>query len=274
MRSYYYAGGVERIMIRTHRQLLASLFLFAIGSQAAMSVTLIQHTFDATANDTGPAWAEYTWGNQTGALTDVNNGIVHLHDFNHYRAGLSTTSTVDASSAAGFTLSWTITSSNITSAAVTEAGWFFGVSTAVNGSNNLWDDSPGFSFGVLMSSADFSDWVVVDHSDTSVETQHAMAGTIPSDASMQDGFTLSITLNSDDTWEVTTTGLSNTQTSTGSLSANVTYADLAGSLLATTNLQGANLTYTIDQMSLSTIPEPSAAILAGLGSLLLLHRRR
>jgi hypothetical protein len=262
--------------MKNRRNTAVPMLMVAVMVVAAQTpvwgAVLIDNNFDGVADDIGPSFANRSWGDSSNA--NPNTGVLQLDDRNHYRVGLSTTSTVDASSAPGFTATWSVSSSNVTSAAVTEAGWFFGVSTATNGSNNLWDDSPGFSFGVLMSSAHFSDWVVVDHSDTSIETQHAMAGVIPSDASMQDGFTLSITLNSDDTWEVTTTGLSNTSTHTGSLSSNVTYSDLAGSLLATTHLQGGNLTYTVTRATLTTVPEPASLALIGLGGLMMIRRRR
>ena len=263
----------------TQNKKIQAIALVAVVCMAAETpvrgATQIDNEFDGNPPAVGPAWGEYAWGNQTPSLTDVSTGVATVHNANHYRAGFSTTNTVDASSAPGFTVAWSVTSSNATTNAPASSGWFFGVQTAVtNSSQNLWDTSPGFSFGVLMRGGNYSDWVVVDHSDTSIETEHAMSGATPSNASMQDGFTLSITLNQDNTWEVSTTGLSNTSISTGSLSSNVTYSDLAGSLLATTHVQGDGFSYTVDQATLTAVPEPGSLALLAMGGLCVLQRRR
>ena len=104
-----------------------AFFLVAMGITfaSAASAALIDNNFDGVANDIGPSFASHTWGHYSNA--DPDTGVLLLAPAGHYRVGLSTTSTVDASSAAGFTATWSVASSNVTSAAVTEAGWFFGV---------------------------------------------------------------------------------------------------------------------------------------------------
>jgi len=113
------------------------------------------------------------------------------------------------------------------------------------------------------------------------------AGTLPSPASVDDGFSISMTLNNDDTWSMTSTGLDVNINTSGSLNY-WTYNDFVsggvGLLNSAQNRDGGankDITWTISRATLTAatastvVPEPSVfGPMMALGALMLLLRRR
>lgn len=90
-----------------------------------------------------------------------------------------------------------------------------------------------------------------------------------------------MSLNDDDTWTASSTGLSTDFTSSGSLSPTsggftaFGYSDIADNLVAYSSAQGDQVTYTVDQVSLVAIPEPSTLFLFGGAAMgFLVYRRK
>lgn len=258
---------------------LAALTIAIAFAGTTHAAVLIDNDF-GPGGDIGPAFQQFSNGQGSGYSADPSTGVIDTgNNVNNNNTGLNTVATVDASGTDGFTMTWTVSSADITPATgsgIFYNGWFFGVTNnpATNGSA-IWTNS-GLAVGVLIDGgSSYSDWQFVDSDGT--KTQHALNGAPPTVASIEDGFTVTLTVNNDDTWEVSTTGLSNASTTTGSLSTNVTYADIAGTLVANTSIQGDdNLTYTVDHVTLETtqIPEPASLASGLLGLALLAARRR
>ena len=97
--------------------------------------------------------------------------------------------------------------------------------------------------------------------------------TIPSPADVEDGFTFSITLNSDDTLDVSTTGLTTDINATGvAVDGDVVFADfVANGVGVSATFQGGGGGFTADSVSVhletAAIPEPSSLALLGLTTL-------
>lgn len=266
-----------------------SLFAFAatiMVAQASAQTTLIQNDFDGVADDIGPAFQEFDNGQGSGGTANPATGVISTAtDATNSNVGMNNSSTVDVTSYSSFTVEWVVSSSTFASASpttdITFNGWWFGIgdSTVTTGSS-IYANDPG-SIGIVM----FSDTgggrpasmsFVQDGGGTVAQTSLGVAE--PSLASLQDGFTISMTLNSNDTWTVVSSGLSADFSQSGSLTdanGNRLFADLTA-VSTNTSIQGGNLSYTLDSVTLTAIPEPSSyALLAGLlGLSYVMVRRR
>lgn len=260
-----------------------SLPIFAFAALAGLSAnaatTYLSNNFDGIANDIGPAFQEVNNGNPTSQnTTDPATGLINFtRSGSQPNIGFGSVSTMDLSGEQGFTITWDVTSATI--ADIRSNGWFFGV-TDNTSSGSPWNSNSNDSFGVALNATGDGksafDLVTVD-SGTKAYTNLA---TGPTDASLVDGFTVSMTLMADESWSVTTTGLSTDVTEATGTAAAGTYASIADSLVATSVWQGRGSTPNIaqyDSVLLVSVPEPSSFALIG-GALALtsvmLRRRR
>jgi len=244
----------------------------------ASAATLIENDFGGGA-DTGPAFQQLHNGQGT-ASADPSTGTITTTGVDNASIGLNNSGTVDASAALGFTLEWVVSSftgdsfNDGNGSRVTFNGWFFGVTTDTgNTGPSLWNNTDE-AVGILMDGgSSFTDWSFVQRTGDSLDANTSLNGSQPTVASFNDGFTVSLTVNNDDTWSASSTGLSNNISSSGSLAAG-TYATIAGSLVANTTIQGSGVGYVVDNVTLTTIiPEP-ASLAMGLAGLTLLAARR
>ena len=123
--------------------------------------------------------------------------------------------------------------------------------------------------------------VVSDGASGGAVTQTGLAAAdFPAAADVEDGFTFSITLNSDDTIDVLTTGLTTDINATGvALSAGVVFEDFVDNGVGVSaSFQGGGGGFTAGSVSVhletEAIPEPSSLALLGLTTLGLVARRR
>ena len=168
-------------------------------------------------------------------------------------------------------------------------GFFVGLvtgtgATATNGSG-LFNNNATNGIGLLFNSDNETDTaldetrVVSDGASGVPVTQTGLAAAdFPAAADVEDGFTFSITLNSDDTIDVLTTGLTTDINATGvAIAGNVAFADfLANGVGVSATFQGGGAGFTASSVSvhLEAIPEPSSLALLGLTTLGLVARRR
>ncbi|MCH7228096.1 hypothetical protein [Haloferula sp. A504] len=255
--------------------LAASALLFTVPAGAA---TLLSNDFGGGA-DIGPGFQQLYNGQGT-ASADPATGTITTTGVDNAAIGLNTSGTVDASAAPGFTIEWVVSSftgdsfNDGSGSRVRFNGWFFGVTTDTgSGGTSLWNNT-GEAVGILMDGGNsYTDWSFVQRTGGSLDSNTALNGSQPTVASFNDGFTVSLTINDDNTWSASSTGLSNNISSSGSLAAG-TYATIAGSLVANTTIQGTQVGYVIDSVTLTTIPEPTTATLFGGLLVLTLLRRR
>ena len=160
--------------------------------------------------------------------------------------------------------------------------------TATNGSG-LFNNNATNGIGLLFNSDNETDTaldetrVVSDGASDGVPvTQTGLAAAdFPAVADVEDGFTFSITLNSDDTIDVLTTGLTTDINATGvALSGgDVAFADfVANGVGVSGTFQGSGGGFTAGSVSVhletEAVPEPSSLALLGLTTLGLVARRR
>lgn len=254
----------------------------ALLTGAAHSATLLDNDFGAGA-DIGPAFQQLYNGQGT-ASADPATGVITTTAQDNASIGFNTSGTVDASAAPSFTIEWVVSSftgdsfNDGSGSRVKFNGWFFGVTTNTNANGTgLWNNSAE-AVGILMDGGSvFTDWSFVQRTGApangTVSSFDPLNGSQPTVESFNDGFTVSLTVNDDDTWSASSTGLSNDINSSGSLAAG-TYATIAGSLAANTTIQGTQVGYTVDSVTITAVPEPGSLALMGLGGLCLIKRRR
>ncbi|MCH7228097.1 hypothetical protein [Haloferula sp. A504] len=258
---------------RIHNTLFfAFVGLFGSAPVGADTV-LVDHTFDGVANDIGPAFQQLYNGQGT-ASTDPSTGYIETTGINNASIGFNTEAAVDASTAAGFTITWVVDSyydwgldtGAVGGSSVHYNGWFFGVGTSTSDTGTgLWNNHD--SLGLLLDGGNtFSanDWSLAANFGGKA---FASLGTPATYASLADGFTVSLTVNSDGTWSASSTGMSTDISATGNLAdfTTLTYSDIAGSLVANTTIQGPNpsttasLNYTVTSVTLTVHDGPSAS---------------
>jgi hypothetical protein len=246
-------------------------------SPAAADTVLVDRTFDEVENDTGPAFQQL-YNNQGTASADPATGTITTPSTDNASIGLNTSGTVDASAASGFTIEWVVSSFTNTGI-IKFNGFFFGVTTVtLSNGDGLWNNAPE-AVGILLDGGTaHPDWSLVertgDPTNGILSASTGLGGTA-NDFSVSDnnGFTLSLTINDDDSWSAFSTGMANNISASGTLAAN-SYATIAGSLVANTTIQGSGVGYVVDSVTLSTIPEPTTTTLFGGVLLLTLLRRR
>ncbi len=241
----------------------AALAMFSSASAA----TLITNNFDGIA-DAGETTFQQIHNGQGSVSTDLDTGSILTQTSNNASVGFGSTVSADYSAESSFTLDWVVSDTTGDVGLVHYNGWFFGVtnttsSTATEGLGIVLDG------GSTQSTWSFSQ----EYLGTTTAT--TLNGSQATNASFADGFTLSMTVNSDDTWSASSTGLSNDINASGTLVSG-TYAAISDTLVVNTTIQGpegggVDLGYTIDSVTLSTIPEPSSAVLLGLAGFALIY---
>ena len=161
----------------------------------------------------------------------------------------------------------------------------------VSGAGSTATDSTAFynqnprAFGYIAGSVNWGDHGMGQDLDQTTSTIFTQLPDIPTNASFADGFTVAITVNSNNTWSIVTTGLSTNADGTGgyagTLDTGVNGFDFAtfitGGIGLNSSLQNQGQSVTISQATLVAVPEPEAiALMASAVSLLGLRcaRRR
>ena len=278
------------------RLALSRRWLALLGASVALAppteaVTLLSNDFDPLTTDTGPSFGIVSNNNEDNDTTDASTGLISFNDEGSGTPaiGFSTTSPLDLSGAPGFTLTWEVASATVLDndgfGGITANGWFFGVQSLQgleDVGTTLWNNDPA-SIGITIFNSNSPGNDAVDLVSSvagtggTAESNIALLADAPTLDSLNDGFSLTLTINSDDTWTASSTGLSTDFNASGDLGS-VGYSDVASNLYAATVLQSTLTSFAVanyESVSLEAIPEPSAVLLnliafAGM----LLHRRR
>ncbi|BDS07551.1 hypothetical protein NT6N_25910 [Oceaniferula spumae] len=263
--------------MKTHnkRAALATTLGLSVGLIASsQAATVLQSNDFGAGPDIGPALQQTTNSLGTGGSSDPSTGVITTGANNTSTYGFNSSGLVDVTSVAGatgFTVEWVVTGISQNVDAIQSNDMFFGVtgnaSTSTTGVPNLFNNS-GNAIGIKLD--------VINLQSSFFEVGGAQNAQMPAGlttASMEDGFIISFTVNDDNTWSATSTGLETEINSSGTL-AQTTYAGIASGLGAYTSVQGNSVIYTVDNVTITTVPEPSSAALLGFGGLALVLRRR
>ena len=252
---------------------------------SANGTTLLDNNFDGNnGNDVGGTMSDLN--NAKPVVpdgTDASTGVINFNDDVAGAVpayGFISGSAFDVSGAPGFTVTWSVSGADtLNTGGIRANGWFFGVQSD---NADLWNQNSD-ALGVTLFTSNYTtgarpeDVPALFASSGSTEVGTSLGIPIPTGAELADGFELSLTLNSDDTWSVTSTGLLTDINASGNLGFTaLTYADLASSLYVSTILQSDGVLQDVqyDQVTLQTVPEPTSLALLALGGLFMSRRRR
>lgn len=269
----------------------ALLALAALLPASSFGAVLIDYRFDGgTTNNIGPTAQELTNGfdDAIAGSTDTSTGLIRTglrsgSNPDTHAIGFNSSGTVDLSSFAGFTATFTVTSISLSSGEVTDLlanGMFFGVvsGTGATGTagTSLWNNNPQ-AIGYVPGSINHGDhqFAMNTVSGSGSVSTTALTTTPPPNAEFLNGFTVSISVFNNNTWQISSTGLGNELNQSGSLATGIDYATFAQGVGLYSGFQGRrNSDLDMGRMTLTAIPEPGTALLAGLGLLAALRRRR
>lgn len=266
----------------------ATLGLAAWTGQARAAATLIANNFDGVANDIGPAFQSLSNGVGTGGSGDPATGTITTGTGSVNSArGLNNVSLVTIPiGTTSITANFVVSSAPAAVSNLIANGLFFGMVSGSNATSNvttgLYNNDPR-AFGYIAGSTAWGDHGTGQDLDQNNNTIFTQLPAIPTDASFADGFTVSITMNSNDTWSMVTTGLSTNATGTGgyagALSTGAGGFDfntfITGGVGLYTSLQNSGQSLDLASVSLTAVPEPSTGTLAGLcvAGMLVIRRR-
>ena len=108
----------------------------------------------------------------------------------------------------------------------------------------------------------FANWSVTDVGTNGTLTVHSLSGaaSAPTLESLLDGFTSTLTVKPDNTWELATSGLSSDVSTNGTLSANVTFAELATNAMPITTYGGLGVVV-VSYVQLRTYTTPDGTVI-------------
>ena len=222
--------------------IFSALVVVAIASSPSFAQIVISNNFDGDdTNDLGGAFVLSSNGLEDNDASVPATGLIQFQDVdtNNPTVGFTSSTAVDLTSFDGFTVEWVV-ASGVNTADIRSNGWFFGVQDGVGMQgvgDSLWNNVPDAIGVTLFRGGDFSQAEFAESfaSDGAGES-FASVGTSDA-AAAADGFTISLTLNSDNTWSVSSVGLdtgSGELSGSGTLVAADTYASFADNLFAST----------------------------------------
>ncbi|MCH7227091.1 sulfatase-like hydrolase/transferase [Haloferula sp. A504] len=246
--------------------------------------TLIDHTFDGLANDTGGlTFQQVANGLGSGGSSDLSTGVItpgnsFSGNFINSNYGFNATSSIDVGAleptATGFEITFEVSATDVDVSSLAFNGLFFGVVSGTDANNtggtSLWVNNP-HGFGYLAGGASYGPNLVRQDAEggqingnngtgNDANSVNTSLGTAPTDASYKDGFTVTIRVFDDDTWAVTSTGLSTELNGSGSLITSgagmLDYAAISTDLTPFVSLQGTDVfgeSITVDRITVSAL---------------------
>ena len=265
-------------------------------SNSAFGAVVFQNNFDGVADDIGPAFQRLSngAGGAGGGSFDPSTGVISTgtgtSGTNTGATGINnvalvtTTSTIPIPADANeFTVVYVIDSVENVST-IRSNGFFLGVATGANATGTagsaLFNNTPS-AIGLNLFSA--SGRIARDGASGGIATLQSI--TFPTVASIEDGFTFTLTVRDNNTYDAFTTGLSTDVSITGdAIGADPVFNDfITGGIGFNASTQGNGIDggagpsgFTVDsvQLSFAVVPEPSTSMLVGLVSGLALFGRR
>ena len=196
------------------------LSVFAVVVMAASPLTaqvLISNNFDGDdSNDLGGAFVISSNDLEDEDMTDPANGLISFLDEGNSNpnVGITSSTAADFSGFDGFTVEWVV-AEGFSTGDIASNGWFFGVQTApgIEGDGStLWNNLPD-AVGVTLfpfsnfARADFAESFALNGNGENFTRVDIVGGAPTLNEVAEDGFTITLTLNSDDTWSVSSEGL-------------------------------------------------------------------
>ena len=196
------------------------LSVFAVVVMAASPLTaqvLISNNFDGDdSNDLGGAFVIGSNDLEDQDMTDPANGLISFLDEGNSNpnVGITSSAAADFSGFDGFTVEWVV-AEGFSTGDIASNGWFFGVQTApgIEGDGStLWNNLPD-AVGVTLfpfsnfARADFAESFALNGNGENFTRVDIVGGAPTLNEVAEDGFTITLTLNSDDTWSVSSEGL-------------------------------------------------------------------